>query len=291
MSFSTIIHSRTFHCDFISDFIVRPDSFLATDIKFFRKYILQATENIDILNGFRWVIIDNEHYRIAGIVGFIKDMILESNLNQSELDELKLLAYDDKGRATYAFIGEAISKSNYKYTEINIDSLLREYIKFIRHKWMSATIQSTLSTVYEIPDYAENLKNSKPLIDSINLINKDIYEANNKFDYELFQYFLNQELLENFSFCSNLENYNTIKNCDFLTLTTSNNNIVRLKRDKSNTHINANANANSNSNSNSNILSDKNVTDVNQKKKNMKTLILPIISIILILIILKVILF
>ena len=110
MSFSTIIHSRTFHCDFISDFIVRPESFLATDIKFFRKYILQATENIDILNGFRWVIIDNEHYRLAGIVGFIKDMILESSLNQSELDELKLLAYDDKGRATYAFIGGAISK-------------------------------------------------------------------------------------------------------------------------------------------------------------------------------------
>lgn len=285
MSFSTIIHSRTFHCDFISDFIVRPESFLATDIKFFRKYILQATENIDILNGFRWVIIDNEHYRIAGIVGFIKDMILESNLNQSELDELKLLAYDDKGRATYAFIGEAISKSNYKYTEINIDSLLREYIKFIRPKWMSATIQSTLSTVYVIPDYADILKKSKPLIDSINLIDKDIYEANNKFDYELFQYFLNQELLENFSFCSNLENYNTIKNCDFSTLTTSNNNIVRLKRDKSNTHTNANAN------SNANILSDKSVTDINQKKKDMKTLILPIISIILILIILKVILF
>lgn len=281
MSFSTIIHSRTFHCDFISDFIVRPESFLATDIKFFRKYILQATENIDILNGFRWVIIDNEHYRIAGIVGFIKDMILESNLNQSELDELKLLAYDDKGRATYAFIGEAISKSNYKYTEINIDSLLREYIKFIRPKWMSATIQSTLSTVYAIPDYADILKKSKPLIDSINLIDKDIYEANNKFDYELFQYFLNQELLENFSFCSNLENYNTIKNCDFSTLTTSNNNIVRLKRDKSNTHINANFN----------ILSDKGGTDIKQKKKDMKTLILPIISIILILIILKVIFF
>lgn len=279
MSFSTIIHSRTFHCDFISDFIVRPESFLATDIKFFRKYILQATENIDILNGFRWVIIDNEHYRIAGIVGFIKDMILESNLNQSELDELKLLAYDDKGRATYAFIGEAISKSNYKYTEINIDSLLREYIKFIRPKWMSATIQSTLSTISEIPDYGDILKNSKPLIDSINLNNKDIYEANNKFDYELFQYFLNQELLKKFSFCSNLENYNTIKNCDFSTLTTSNNNIVRLKRDKSNTHIN------------SNILSDKNVTDVKQKKKNTKTLILPIISIILLLIILKVIFF
>jgi hypothetical protein len=285
MSFSTIIHSRTFHCDFISDFIVRPESFLATDIKFFRKYILQATENIDILNGFRWVIIDNEHYRIAGIVGFIKDMILESNLNQSELDELKLLAYDDKGRATYAFIGEAISKSNYKYTEINIDSLLREYIKFIRPKWMSVTIQSTLSTVYAISDYADILKKSKPLIDSINLIDKDIYEANNKFDYELFQYFLNQELLENFSFCSNLENYNTIKNCDFSTLTTSNNNIVRLKRDKSNTHINANAN------SNSNILSDKSVTDIKQKKKNTKTLILPIISIILLLIILKVIFF
>ena len=115
------------------------------------------------------------------------------------------------------------------------------------------------------------------------MINKDIYEANNKFDYELFQYFLNQELLKNFSFCSNLENYNTIKNCDFLTLTTSNNNIVRLKRDKSNTHINAN--------SNSNILSDKRVNDVKQKKKNTKTLILPIISIILILIILKVIFF
>lgn len=279
MSFSTIIHSRTFHCDFISDFIVRPESFLATDIKFFRKYILQATENIDILNGFRWVIIDNEHYRLAGIVGFIKDMILESNLNQSELEELKLLAYDDKGRATYAFIGEAISKSNYNYTEINIDSLLREYIKFIRPKWMSATIQSTLSTISEIPNYDDILKNSKPLIDSINLINKDIYEANNKFDYELFQYFLNQELLEDFSFCSNLENYNTIKNCDFLTLTTSNNNIVRLKRDKSNTHIN------------SNILSDKSFTDDKQKKKHTKTLILPIISIILLLIILKVIFF
>lgn len=283
MSFSTIIHSRTFHCDFISDFIVRPESFLATDIKFFRKYILQATENIDILNGFRWVIIDNEHYRLAGIVGFIKDMILESNLNQSELEELKLLAYDDKGRATYAFIGEAISKSNYNYTEINIDSLLREYIKFIRPKWMSATIQSTLSTISEMPNYDDILKNSKPLIDSINLINKDIYEANNKFDYELFQYFLNQELLEDFSFCSNLENYNTIKNCDFLTLTTSNNNIVRLKRDKSNTHINSNIN--------SNILIDKSFTDVKQKKKDMKTLILPIISIILLLIILKVIFF
>ena len=72
MKVAPIIHTRTFSCDFNSEFLVRPECFMDSDIKWARKNVLGATGEIDGLQGVRWLIADNGKYRMAGVVGFLK---------------------------------------------------------------------------------------------------------------------------------------------------------------------------------------------------------------------------
>ena len=74
MRVAPIIHTRTYSCDFNSEFMVRPDCFLDSDIKWARRNVLGATGAIDSIQGERWIIIDNGKYRIAGVVGFLKNI-------------------------------------------------------------------------------------------------------------------------------------------------------------------------------------------------------------------------
>ena len=93
-----IIYTRTYRCDFNSEFMVRPDTFMDSDIKWVRKNVLDATGAIDGMRGERWLVIDNGTYRIAGLVGFLKDICEKCNLSNEESEKSKTLFYDDKGR-------------------------------------------------------------------------------------------------------------------------------------------------------------------------------------------------
>lgn len=100
MKAAPIIHTRTFSCDFNSEFLVRPAFFMDSDIKWARKNVSGATGEIDGLQGVRWLIADNGKYRMAGVVGFLKSICSKCQLSEADKMKSEELFCDDKAEAS-----------------------------------------------------------------------------------------------------------------------------------------------------------------------------------------------
>lgn len=232
MKVAPLIHSRTYSCDFNPEFKVRPSDFLDGDIKWARKIVLEATTSIDSLRGERWMIADtiDNRWRIAGVVGFVKDICSHCNLSKDELISAEELFYDNKGRKTYAFIGVAISASDWDgKIDLTYDFLWKKFYNLVQPIW-KRTYQKTITVGLE-PYSSSSSTPSKPQIGVQRVGKKDIYESNPKTDYDLFRYYLVSKSISNFSFCSNILDITALKSCEFSTITTSFNLITRLKRE------------------------------------------------------------
>lgn len=230
MEIAPIIHTRTYSCDFNSQFIVKPENFKGDDIKWARKAVLNATSDIDILKGERRLVIDNGTYRIAGIVSFLRDINKNCSNDLSEKDkkELKDLFYDDKGRLIYAFIGVVMnSTKGIKNIHITDNDLWEYFWNYIRPIWKK-TSQQTVSSKYE--EYkCDNTSKTVKKPEVYKFKKTEVYENTPENDQGLFNYYLSTEKENNFSFCSNITNINIVKECKFSSLTTSFNIIARLK--------------------------------------------------------------
>lgn len=223
-----IIHTRTYSCDFNSEFMVRPDCFFDSDIKWARKNVLGATGSIDSLQGERWLIMDNGKYRIAGVVGFLKNICAKCNLSEERAKKSEELFCDDKGRLVYAFIGVAIDTLNSEsYGKITYDYLWNIYLDMMYPIW-KRTYQEAITRKFENMELDGTVNN--PSIESCKIGVQEFYETNPAIDYELFEYYLCNKSNNNFSFCTNIGDFNVAKQCDFSIITTSQNIITRLKR-------------------------------------------------------------
>ena len=225
---ASIIHTRTYSCDFNSEFMVRPDCFLDSDIKWARKKVLGATGSIDSLQGERWLIVDNGKYRIAGVVGFLKNICAKCNLSEEDAKKSEELFCDNKERLVYAFIGVVIDSSNNEsYGKITCDYLWNIYLDMIYPIW-KRTYQEVITNKFENIEFKGTVNNLS--IESCKIGAQELYEANPAIDYELFEYYLCNRSNNNFSFCTNIMDFNVAKECDFSIITTSQNIITRLKR-------------------------------------------------------------
>ena len=228
MKIAPIIHTRTYSCDFNPEFMVRPDTFMNSDIKWARKNVLNATGAIDSMHGERWLVIDNEKYRIAGLVGFLKDICEKCNLSNEELEKSQTLFCDDKGRLVYAFIGVVIDKANtFEIGKITYEYLWGMFLDLIFPIW-KRTYQEVILKSFEEKSFEKC--NNLSIDKGENLGIQKLYEANVALDIQRFQYYLGNISMSNFSFCSNLTEYNLVKQCDFTAISTSENIIVRMKR-------------------------------------------------------------
>lgn len=228
MRVAPIIHTRTYGCDFNSEFLVRPDRFFDSDIKWARKNVLGATSSIDSLQGERWLIIDNGKYRIAGVVGFLKSICAKCNLSEEHTKKSEELFWDDKGRLVYAFIGVAIDTLNSeRYGKITYDYLWNIYLDMMYPIW-KRTYQEVITRKFENIEFDANVNN--PSIESCKIGVQEFYETNPTVDYELFEYYLCHKRNNNFSFCTNIVDFNVVKQCEFSIITTSQNIITRIKR-------------------------------------------------------------
>ena len=72
--------------------------------------------------------------------------------------------------------------------------------------------------------------NSSSIDVAENFGTQKLYEVNATLDMQRFQYYLGNIAMSNFSFCSNLTEYNLVKQCDFTAISTSRNIIVRMNR-------------------------------------------------------------
>lgn len=229
MRVAPIIHTKTYSCDFDTGFMVRPDLFLYNDIKWARKNVLEATGSIDLLQGERWLIIDNGKYRIAGVVGFLKNICAKCNLSVEDKKKSEELFYDEKRRLVYAFIGVVIDTSNSEsYGKISYEYLWKIYLETIYPIW-KRTYQEVILKNFEDVDFENSV--SKPLIEeNFKIGGQEFYESNLVRDYELFEYYLCNKDINNFSFCTNLVDFILVKQCNFSIITTSQNIITRLER-------------------------------------------------------------
>lgn len=229
MKVAPIIHTRTFSCDFNSEFLVRPEHFMDSDIKWARKNVLGATGEIDGLQGVRWLIADNGKYRMAGVVGFLKSICAKCQLSEDDRMKSETLFCDDKGRLIYAFIGVIIDKHhNIDCGYPSIDYLWGIYLNEIYPLW-KRTFQEVI-----LKDFTDiNAKSSlnEITIDSIEAGSKILYEANAVTDYELFSDFVCDGSKTDFSFCSNILDFNMVKQSEFTIVTTSQNIITRITRE------------------------------------------------------------
>jgi len=224
-----LIHTRTFSLDFNSEFMVRPNCFLDIDIKWARKYILNATGEIDNIKGERWVVIDNEKYRIAGVVGFLKNICEKCSLSEEDDKKSKTMFCDNKGRLVYAFIGIVFDKfdKNEDFGKITYDYLWRKYLECIFPVW-KRTSQEVITKEFS-KEELEPLTHINQMEDIETVGDKKFCETNPEYDYRRFQYFLGSSD-NGFSYCSNLCDYNLINRCEFSVVSTSSNIITRFKK-------------------------------------------------------------
>lgn len=226
-----IIHTRTYSCDFHSEFRVRPNIFDDSDIQWARKVVLEATSSIDTLQGERWLVADNEKYRIAGVVGLLRDICSKCNLDDEKKSQYKELFVDNKNRPVYAFIGVVIKDSDIeKKVDITYDYLWDKFVDIVGPIWKK-TYSEVIRTEFEDYDalYSTNDVKRQPY----EIGKKVMYESNTKIDKQLFSYYLCSEN-KNFSFCSNIRDINTVKASTFNFLTTSLNTIKRIGEENNN---------------------------------------------------------
>lgn len=228
MRVAPIIHTRTLNCDFNAEFRVRPDLFLDSDVKWTRKYVLQATSSIDSMQGERWVILDNGVYRVAGVVGFIKSITTKCDLDEERKKIAETMYCDDKGRLVYAFIGVVIDmQTNISVEDITYDFLWEQYEKYIYPVWNRTYQEIERVPFFEMTSMAVQ-QGSLPQKHKVN--SKTFFESNSVTDQIVFKNYLAQQCGD-ILFCSNLSDINSIRECDFTILTTTLNNITRIKRD------------------------------------------------------------
>lgn len=229
MKIAPLIHTRTYSCDFNSEFRVRPNTFMDSDVKWARKVVLEATSSIDSLQGERWLIADNGNCRIAGVVGFLKSICSHCNLTDEQRMMAEEMYSDDKGRLVYAFIGVVID--NVQAEDLNVlsyDYLWNTYSKLIRPVWKRRYPEVIMADFESVTAETEN---AKPNIESKKVDRLEMYESNPNMDYKLFSYYLCNRSMNNFSFCTNISDINAVKNCNFTIISTSSNVITRLNRE------------------------------------------------------------
>ena len=226
MRLAPLIHTRTLNCDFNSDFLVRPTSFLDSDIKWARKIVLEATSAIDSLQGERWLVFDNGKYRVAGVVGFTKNICQKARMLHD--DRSNRLFTDNKGRLIYAFIGVVAKCSDcFQNEKLTYEYLWKQYEYNVGEVW-ERTYQSTIQRDFEEVSLPTTLRQEKRKPDTI-IGATACYEVNAALDNEIFQQYLLADDC-NFSFCSNLCDINSVKSNSFSAITTTNNVITRMSR-------------------------------------------------------------
>lgn len=223
MLIAPIIHTRTLNNDFLSGFLVRPDYFTSKDIDWARRLIRASTSDIDLMKGERYVVLDNGEIRIAGIVTLNSELANKSN---HTIDDR--FFFDKQGRNIYAFIGICTKSPLQSSLMLTYDVFADIFEKYVIPVFDDKVVETQL--VQECISVDKRGLLDKPEDSGIILNQSTIYEASFERDKQWFDYYLcckNQ----GFSFCSNVSKYQTLKESVFDFITTTPNNIKRLKMD------------------------------------------------------------
>lgn len=212
-----VIYTRTFQCDYFSNFHVIPDF---VDASWLMPYIRSATTDMNPTNSHtKKIIVTDTEICVFGIIGYAKDII------DIELSDC---TRDNKGRAVYGFYGFAVQVDENLHTvpDFSKKIISELYKKYICPVW-NDTVQNT-----QISD-AVNL-NEKTACNGE--LHEDFFwnEYLNVFSAEsdLYDVLLHKALTGDFvSYCSHITDYKTLKKTPFNFIVTTPNNLNRLKNE------------------------------------------------------------
>ena len=149
-----LIYSRTKNKDFVPDFLARPKDL---DCREALKYVGNAMENLDFIQGIRYTAFPVGNYCVCGGIACISARLVErlkvlSIGFTSRYSDAAEYLRDNKGRNIACFIGIAIPKSEAKQDmipNIPLEQYWEIYLEYLKHQWLSET--STHSEQLDMP--------------------------------------------------------------------------------------------------------------------------------------------
>lgn len=223
MNVSNIVHTRTFHCDFNPKFLLRPDDFDESEIKWARQFVLAATASIDNLHGVRWLVADNGKHRMVGIVCFVHELAKQAR--QSNQDAFFV---DERGRSVYAFVGFVWKSGECAESLPTYTDFWDVYRSCVAEKWERTVAESTLSP-YSDRNFSGQFSTEQIPSENKSIGEKTFFESVSRYDEILFSYYV-QNISQKSSFCSNLTDFSAVKTTPFSIVSTSQNVISRFEQ-------------------------------------------------------------
>lgn len=142
-----IIYSRTKNCDFVPDFLVRPEDF---DYQTAIKYVNSAMKELDFCSEIRYAVFGVGEYSVCCGIACITD-ILAKKVGK-EADDYEYTR-DIGGRRMQAFIGFAFKKTDITLDEIpciTLEQYWNVYLKYLKEQWLTPVTKSTRACSMEI---------------------------------------------------------------------------------------------------------------------------------------------
>ena len=211
MEIAPLIHSRTFHCDFNTNFAVRPDDL---NVQWAMNKILPAMRDVDILNGVRRVVASDGKICIAGVACNFR-YFAENYLSADERTEATNYFHDERGREVKIFLGYAIKGSG--VPDVSNSKLWQLFKKNLAPEWNRQTV-NTVVAPYE---------NCGVKSVAGKTLDQKFYPTNARGDVEIFE----QCIAARKNFCSNVDAVKIFEDGKYEIITASQSVINRLQSD------------------------------------------------------------
>ena len=217
LKIAPLIYSRTLHCDFHTNFAVRPKDI---DVTWARNKVLLAMNNINNLNGIRKIVAAKGDICIAGIGCNLSDFI-EKNLPEVKESAEKYFQ-DDNGRYIKVFLGYAFKGSS--IPNVSHLDLWKMFEKYFTPEWE----RKFFETVIAHYDYEVSEKNSvKDIPNGEKVSNINFYIDETTSD-KLVDYCLTERK----NLCTNVDQMKIIDSGEFEIILTSRGLIDRFKSEQ-----------------------------------------------------------
>lgn len=213
-----VIYTRTFQCDYFSNFHVIPDF---ADANFLMPYIRSATTDMNPMNHqIKKIVVTDTEMCVFGIIGYARDIVDNSLLDCTS---------DNKGRAVYGFYGFAvkIDENLHSVPEFSKEDISEIYKRYIRPVWNDATQHTQFSVSSNLSEKAvysnEELHEEFLWNESVNVFSADS---------DLYDVLLYKALTgDSVSYCSCITDYKALKKTPFNFVVTTPNNLNRLRNE------------------------------------------------------------
>lgn len=212
MKIAPLIYSRTLHCDFNSNFAVRPKNL---NVAWARDIVRASTKEIGILNDIRRVVASKDGIGIAGVACIFK-FFVEKYLPDKVQDAEKCFR-DERGREVKIFLGYAFEMSGQKELPSITDAdILQMFMDTLAPEWDRKFVETVYSNYSEY-DIKIFLGDKKP-VDNINGV--EIYRD------DVFNQFLASAQVKELSYCSNVNQFDIWQEGQFSAISTSDNSVI-----------------------------------------------------------------